>query len=95
MIPRAATIRQRADTLPAGPRLLHVKTPSLSALALAAIPFVAMCFSVTLWDRIEPMFFGVPFNLCWLILWIVLTPCFMWGAYRIEAAAERRGERRP
>ena len=53
-----------------------------------------MCFSVTLWDRIEPMFFGVPFNLCWLILWIVLTPCFLWGAYRSERAAERRGERR-
>ena len=70
-----------------------MKTPSLSALALAAIPFVAMCFSVPLWDRLEPMILGVPFNLCWLILWIVLTPCFMWGAYRIETAADRRRQR--
>jgi hypothetical protein len=67
-----------------------VKAPSFSALALGAIPFVTMCFSVALWDRIEPMIFGVPFNLCWLILWIVLTPCCLWGAYRIETAAEAR-----
>jgi Protein of unknown function (DUF3311) len=71
-----------------------VKTPSLSALALGAIPFVAICFSVVLWDRIEPMIFGVPFNLCWLILWIVLTPCCMWGAYRIETASGRQREPR-
>jgi hypothetical protein len=72
---------------------VHVKPPSLAALALGAIPFVAMCFSVALWDRIQPMLFGVPFNLCWLILWIVLTPCFLWFAYRIETAADRSGER--
>ncbi|MGH8288639.1 MAG: DUF3311 domain-containing protein [Steroidobacteraceae bacterium] len=72
---------------------MYVKPPSLVALALGAIPFVAMCFSVALWDRIQPMIFGVPFNLCWLILWIVLTPCFMWGAYRIETSADRRRER--
>jgi len=26
------------------------------------IPFVAMCFSVALWDRIDPMILGVPFQ---------------------------------
>jgi hypothetical protein len=72
-----------------------VKRPSIAALALAIIPFVAMCFSVALWDRVEPMIFGVPFNLCWLTLWIVLTPCFMWAAYRIETAADRKRERGP
>jgi Protein of unknown function (DUF3311) len=73
---------------------VHVKAPSLSALALAAIPFVAVCFTVTLWDRIEPMIFGVPFNLCWLMLWMVLTPCCLWGAYRIETAPDRRRKHR-
>jgi hypothetical protein len=47
-----------------------------------------MCFSVTLWDRIKPMLFGLPFNLCWLIVWIGLTPLCMACAYRIEATRQ-------
>jgi hypothetical protein len=45
-----------------------------------------MCFSVSLWDRIDPMLFGLPFNLAWLICWIVLSPLCMWGVYQIESA---------
>lgn len=48
-----------------------------------------MCFTVPLWDRVQPLVIGLPFNLFWLILWIVLTPCCLWGAYRIESAAAR------
>lgn len=44
------------------------------------------CFTVPLWDRVDPMVFGLPFNLFWLVSWILLTPLFMWGAYRIEAS---------
>jgi len=61
-----------------------VKRPSLVALLLASIPFVAMCLSVGLWDRIEPMIFGVPFNLAWLIAWMPLTTLCLWAAYRVE-----------
>jgi len=64
-----------------------VKPPSIGALALGIIPFIAMCFSVALWDRIEPMMLGLPFNLFWLILWILLTPCCLWGAYRLDTKA--------
>ena len=72
-----------------------VKTPSIRALALGFVPFLAMCFSVPLWDRVEPLVLGLPFNLFWLILWIVLTPCCLWGAYRAESADSRRtGPRR-
>jgi hypothetical protein len=60
--------------------------PSVGALALASIPFATMCFSVALWDRVQPMILGLPFNLFWLTLWIVLTPCCMWGVYRLEVA---------
>ncbi|MGH8317625.1 MAG: DUF3311 domain-containing protein [Steroidobacteraceae bacterium] len=74
---------------------MYAKTPSIAALALGVIPFIATCFSVPLWDRIEPMILGLPFNLFWLVLWIVLTPCCMWGAYRIETAADRRREQGP
>ena len=62
-----------------------MKRPSLGALLLGLIPFVATCFSVSLWDRIYPMVLGIPFNLFWLILWLLLTPLCMWGAYRFEA----------
>ena len=68
-----------------------MERPSTAAVVLALIPFGAMCFSVSRWDRIEPMLFGLPFNLCWLIAWIVLTPLCMAWAYRIEAARNAPG----
>ncbi len=58
--------------------------PALGAVLIALVPFLAMCFSVALWDRVEPMIAGLPFNLAWLILWTALTPLCMWGAYRID-----------
>ncbi len=71
------------------------KRPSLGAILLALVPFIAMCFSVSLWDRVQPVLLGIPFNLFWLILWIVLTPLCMWAAYHLEAARrEGDGERR-
>jgi hypothetical protein len=60
--------------------------PRLPSLLLALIPFIAMCFTVPLWDRIYPRVLGLPFNFFWLTLWIVLTPLCMWAAYRIEAS---------
>jgi Protein of unknown function (DUF3311) len=66
-----------------------VKKPSPIALLLALIPFLAMCLSVPLWDRIYPLIAGLPFNLAWLLSWTVLTTLCLAGAYRIEA---RRGD---
>jgi hypothetical protein len=54
-----------------------------------------MCFSVALWDRIEPMVLGLPFNLFWLIGWIVLSSGCMWLAYRLECARATATERAP
>ena len=67
-----------------------VKAPSPLALFLGLIPFAAMCFSVTLWDRLDPMILGVPFNLAWLVCWIVLTSLCMWAAFRVEAARGKK-----
>lgn len=72
-----------------------MRKPAPGALLLALIPFVTMCFAVPLWDRIEPMVLGLPFNLFWLIAWIVLTPLCMWAAYRLERARRTPGERLP
>jgi hypothetical protein len=63
-----------------------VKKPCLGSVFLGLIPFIAVCFSVPLWDRIHPMLLGLPFNLFWLISWILLTPLCMWGAYRVEVS---------
>ena len=67
-----------------------VDKPSAGALLLGLIPFAAMCFSVSLWDRIDPMLFGIPFNLFWLISWIVLSPLCMWAAYWVETARHKQ-----
>jgi len=67
-----------------------VKPPSAVALLLALIPFAAMAFSVALWDRVDPVIVGVPFNLAWLMSWVVLTSLCMWAAFRVEAAREKK-----
>jgi hypothetical protein len=67
------------------PPVHNVKRPSFGAVLLGLIPFVAMCFSVSAWDRVYPMVFGLPFNLFWLISWIVLTSVCMWIAYRLDS----------
>jgi len=61
-----------------------VKKPSLASLLLGLVPFIAICFSVPLWDRIYPTVFGLPFNFFWLISWLFLTPVCMWAAYRLD-----------
>jgi len=61
-----------------------MRKPCIESFLLGLIPFTAICFSVPLWDRINPMLLGLPFNLFWLISWILLAPLCMWGAYRIE-----------
>ena len=72
-----------------------MKRPSLGAILLALIPFAAMCFSVALWDRVDPMVLGIPFNLFWLISWIVFSTLCMWAAYRREAARDKKDDDTP
>jgi hypothetical protein len=66
------------------------KLPSLGAVLLALIPFAAMCFSVSLWDRVQPMVLGIPFNLFWLISWIVLSSLCLWVIYRLESPRNKK-----
>ncbi len=60
------------------------------AILIGVVPFIAVCFSVPLWDRVLPLVFGIPFNLAWLTAWVLLTPLCMWGAYRLETRSEER-----
>ncbi len=68
-----------------------MKKPPLGALLLAFIPFLAVCFSVPLWDRVFPLVLGLPFNLFWLMSWIPLTSLCLWGAYRLRNRGGDRG----
>jgi len=61
-----------------------VKRPSPGSILLGLLPFAGVCFSVSLWDRIDPTVLGIPFNFFWLTSWLVLTPLCMWGAYRLQ-----------
>lgn len=72
----------------------RAKRPSPGSILLGLIPLTATCFSVSLWDRVYPMVLGLPFNFFWLILWLLLTPLCMWGAYWLETrrAAEPHGK---
>jgi hypothetical protein len=63
-----------------------VKRPSPGAVLFGLIPFA-------LWDRVYPMIFGLPFNLFWLIAWLLLTPLCMWGAYRLEISRDSKSSR--
>jgi Protein of unknown function (DUF3311) len=79
-------------------RHFGLKRPSFGAIAIGLIPFIATCFTVSLWDRIYPMVLGMPFNFFWLVLWILITPLCMWPAYRLDvrrvskpASSEREG----
>jgi hypothetical protein len=56
------------------------------AVICAALPILALTFGVALADRLEPRILGLPFVLAWIVLWVLLTPAFMWVAYRSERA---------
>ena len=69
-----------------------MRPPSVCALLLGLVPFAGICLSVAFWDRLKPTVFGIPFNLAWLIAWMLLCTLCLWAAYRIESAREN-GER--
>lgn len=71
------------------------RKPLAGTLVLAFIPFVALCFTVPLWDRVEPMVLGLPFNLFWLIAWVVLSSLCLAIAHHRESARDRSAEPHP
>jgi len=48
----------------------------------AVIPALALTAGVVAADRLEPRILGLPFVLAWIVAWVLLTPAFMWVAYR-------------
>lgn len=66
--------------------------PAVAPLLVALVPFFGVCFSVSLWDRVFPLVFGLPFNLFWLISWIPLTSLCIWFAYRLQRRNARKAQ---
>lgn len=65
----------------------------MGSVLIGLLPFAGACFSVSLWDRVDPIVLGLPFNFFWLITCLLLTPLCMWGAYRLEARRLKEGSR--
>lgn len=55
-----------------------------TAVVCAVIPCLALTLGVVLVNRLEPRVLGLPFVLAWIVVWVLLTPAFMWVAYRSE-----------
>jgi hypothetical protein len=54
------------------------------ALLLGAIPFITLVFALPLVNRIQPVVFGLPFLLFWILAWVMLTPLILFLAYMAE-----------
>ena len=54
------------------------------ALLLASIPYVTLAFMLPLVNRTEPVIWGLPFLLFWIVVWVFLTPFILLAAYCLE-----------
>jgi len=57
---------------------------SWGAKAVALIPVAALTVAIPFVNRLDPSVFGLPFVFCWVIVWVLLTPGFLWITGRLE-----------
>jgi hypothetical protein len=57
-----------------------------TAIVCAIVPVLALTLGVVFANHLEPRILGLPFVLAWIVGWVLLTPAFMWAAYRSERA---------
>jgi hypothetical protein len=55
---------------------------NLATVLFTGIPFLALSFGVFFANRDEPIVFGFPFLLSYLIFWASMTPVCLWLADR-------------
>ena len=60
------------------------------ALAVAIIPALVLVAGLPFVNRIEPIVFGLPFLLCWIVGWVLVTPIFLGTAYLLVRAGNDR-----
>jgi hypothetical protein len=44
---------------------------------LAVLPFVAILIGTAFFNTVEPLIFGIPFVLAWIVGWVILTSVVM------------------
>lgn len=60
---------------------------ALARVVLAVIPAAMLTFVVAGVNRAEPRVFGLPFLLVWIVLWVAITPLFLYGVERLRPKA--------
>jgi xanthosine utilization system XapX-like protein len=53
---------------------------------LAVLPFLGILVGVPLLNRVEPLVFGMPLILTWIVAWIILTAAIMAIIYCCDPA---------
>jgi hypothetical protein len=51
---------------------------------VALIPVIALTIAVPFVNRMEPSVWGFPFVFVWIVVWVLLTPAFLWYVGRLE-----------
>jgi hypothetical protein len=85
--PQAASRHPWSNARPRPPEVPDVKLIHL----LGAIPFLGILGGIFFVNRVTPYVLGMPFNLFWLVMWIVLISATMAVIYRLDPA-NREGE---
>jgi hypothetical protein len=57
------------------------------SIGLASIPVLALTLGIPFANRVEPRIAGLPFLLAYIVIWILLTPAFLFAVYRSEGRA--------
>ena len=60
------------------------------AVAVATVPALVLVAGLPFVNRIEPVVFGLPFLLCWIVGWVLVTPIFLGTAYLLVHGANGR-----
>jgi xanthosine utilization system XapX-like protein len=53
---------------------------------LAVLPFIGILIGVPFVNRVEPLVFGMPLVLAWIVLWVLLTAAIMGLIYAVDPA---------
>lgn len=53
---------------------------------LAVLPFAGILLGVPFVNRVEPLVFGMPLVLAWIVFWVVMSAAIMALVYRLDPA---------
>ncbi len=60
------------------------------AFAVAVAPMLVLVAGLPLVNHIDPVVFGLPFLLVWIVGWVTATPLFLGAAYLLVRGANAR-----